>query len=267
MTTATETFHISLDAPDAYESRFVPRLFAPWASPLVDAAGVDVGHRVLDVATGTGIVARTAADRVGGAGSVVGIDLNPAMLAVAERLRPDIEWREGDAGELPFPSRSFDVVLCQAALMFFPDAMRALSEMARVVDDYGSVAIQVWDRREDQPAYRQFIDAAAPHAGPDAINLLSSYFSHGDLYELTALMRAAGLRQVLSRTETTFLHFDSVDEFVMTEVESTPLAERVSAEVLERIIEDSRKALHGFKTEEGTLDIPMRGRVITAKRR
>jgi ubiquinone/menaquinone biosynthesis C-methylase UbiE len=89
----TETFQVSLDSAEAYESVFVPALFEPWARMLVDAAGVGAGDRILDVACGTGIVARIAADRVGAGGSVVGIDRNPAMLAVARRLRPDIEWR------------------------------------------------------------------------------------------------------------------------------------------------------------------------------
>ena len=170
---STQTFHLSLDAAETYESVFVPALFEPWARMLVDAAGVGPGDRVLDVACGTGIVARIAADRVGAGGSVVGLDRNPAMLAVAERLRPDIEWREGDASGLPFLARSFDVVLCQAALMFFSDPRRALGEMARAIKDDGIVAIQVWDRLEDQPAYRPFIDAAARSAGPDATDLLA----------------------------------------------------------------------------------------------
>ncbi len=177
---ATETFELSLDAAEAYESVFVPALFEPWAKMLVDTAGVGPGDRVLDIACGTGVVARHAADRAV-AGSVVGLDRNRAMLAVAERLRPDIEWCEGDASGLPFLARSFDVVLCQAALMFFPDAGRALREMARAIKDDGTVAIQVWDRLDDQPAYRRFIDAAARSAGPDATRLLSSYFSRGDL--------------------------------------------------------------------------------------
>ena len=80
----------------------------PWARMLVDAGGVGPGDRVLDVACGTGMVSRIAADRVGARGSVVGLDRNPAMLAVAERLHPDI-------------GRSFDVVLCRAALTCFTD--------------------------------------------------------------------------------------------------------------------------------------------------
>jgi ubiquinone/menaquinone biosynthesis C-methylase UbiE len=260
----TESFQLSLDTAEAYESAFVPALFEPWARIVVDAAGVREGDRVLDVACGTGIVARVAADRAGPKGSVVGIDRNPAMLAVAKRLRPDIEWREGDASGLPFLARSFDIVVCQAALMFFPDPRASLKEMARAVKDDGTVAIHVWERLQDQPAYRPFIDVAARSAGPDATDLLGSYFSRGDLSELWRLLEAGGLWPAATITEATMLRFGSVDEFVMTEVQSTPLGERLAGDAVARIIEDSREALRAYTSPDGTLDIPIRGHVITA---
>ncbi|MGH7821530.1 MAG: class I SAM-dependent methyltransferase, partial [Candidatus Binatia bacterium] len=143
MERAAETFQISLETAEVYESRFVPALFAGWALELVDFAGVAPGQAVLDVACGTGIVARTAFERMKGRGRVVGLDLNEAMLTVAGRVRPEVEWRRGDAADLPFPDRSFDAVLCQMALMFFPDRGRALGEMRRVVDAGGTVAVAV----------------------------------------------------------------------------------------------------------------------------
>jgi ubiquinone/menaquinone biosynthesis C-methylase UbiE len=261
---STQTFDLSQDSAEAYEEVFVPALFEPWARLLVDAAGVHAGDRVLDVACGTGIVARIAAERVGPRGSVVGVDRNPAMLAVAERLRPDIEWREGDAAGLPFLARSFDVALCQAALMFFADPRRALREMARAIKDDGTVAIQVWDRLDDQPAYRPFIDVVSRVAGRDATSILGSYFSRGDLSALQALVRAAGLWPAAGGTRSTDLHFDSVDAFVMTEVRSTPLGERLTSDVLATIIEGSRDALGAFTGPDGTLNIPIRGHVITS---
>ncbi|HET9309868.1 MAG TPA: methyltransferase domain-containing protein [Actinomycetota bacterium] len=103
---ATETFQISIERAEAYEAQLVPALFEEWAGRLVVATGVSPGHRVLDVACGTGIVARTAAGPVGGGGNVVGLDLNEEMLTVARRVRPDLEWRQGDAARLPFPDRS-----------------------------------------------------------------------------------------------------------------------------------------------------------------
>ena len=153
-----------------YESQFVPALFAEWAPHLVEAGGVAPGQAVLDVACGTGVVARAAADRMGGLGRVVGLDLNEGMLTVAGRLRPDIEWRQGDAAALPFAPGSFDVVLCQSALMFFPDRAGALREMARVVTAGGTVAVQVWDQLEAQEGYAAMY---APSPGTSGRRLAS----------------------------------------------------------------------------------------------
>jgi len=123
-TQPAEAFQIPIEAAEAYEATFVPAFFAQWAPILCDAAGVGAGHTVLDVACGTGIVARVAAERAGAA-RVTGVDRNEAMLTVARRVRTDIDWRHGDAAALPLPGRSFDAVLCQMALMFFPDPIRA----------------------------------------------------------------------------------------------------------------------------------------------
>ena len=101
--TTTERFQVSLGAAEQYEARFVPAIFAEWAPLLADISGVGPASRVLDVACGTGIVARTVADRLAGTGRVVGVDLNDGMLAVARRVRPDLDWRQGDAADLPFP--------------------------------------------------------------------------------------------------------------------------------------------------------------------
>ena len=97
-----ESFQVTLEAAEMYEAAFVPAFFAQWAPILCDEAGISEGMRVLDVACGTGVVTRVAADQVGPLGAVTGIDLNDAMLAVARRIRPDIDYRLGDAAALPF---------------------------------------------------------------------------------------------------------------------------------------------------------------------
>jgi ubiquinone/menaquinone biosynthesis C-methylase UbiE len=146
---------------DRLASEFATSLFAQWAPALVDAAGVQPGHSVLDVACGTGILARIAADRVGPSGTVSGVDLNQGMLTVARRLRPDLDWRQGDVADLPFADGSFDVVACQSALMFFPDATGALREMGRVCRPAGTVAVQVYRSLDDQPAYGPWVELVA----------------------------------------------------------------------------------------------------------
>jgi ubiquinone/menaquinone biosynthesis C-methylase UbiE len=267
MSSSAETFQISAEQAEIYEVKFVPAIFADWAPHLVDAAGVGPGQTVLDVACGTGVVARLAAERVGTTGKVVGLDLNQAMLTVARRLRPDIEWQQGDAARLPFSDGSFDVVLCQSALMFFPDPALALREMARVVTSDGTVALQVYSSLESQPGYGPFVEVAARHAGPSAISLLGTYWVHGDLDALAGLLESAGLRTTTIRTRLGTATFDSIDELVATEVEGTPLAERISNEVYRKIVEDSRAALRQFGTEADGVKVPIEGHLITARRR
>ncbi|MGH2554222.1 MAG: class I SAM-dependent methyltransferase [Actinomycetota bacterium] len=267
MASSMETFQIPLEAAEVYESKFVPRIFGKWAPHIVDAAEIRAGQTVLDVACGTGVVAREAADRMEGQGKVVGLDLNENMLVVARRLRPDIEWRQGDAAELPFPDGSFDAVLCQAALMFVPDPVRALGEMARVVSTDGTVAVQVFGRAEAQPAYVRFVDVAARHVGPEATTLLGTYWSLGDLDKLAVLFEEAGLEITDTRTRVETATWDSIDELIKTEIDGSPLSGRISAEVYQKILEDSREALRSFQSGTGQAEIPLVGHLITARKR
>jgi len=111
--TGEESWQVSGSAAEVYERCFVPAIFGQWAPRLVDAARVSAGDRVLDVGCGTGVLARAAADRVAPAGQVTGIDINEGMLAVARRMGPLVDWRQGDATDLPLPDESYDVVVSQ----------------------------------------------------------------------------------------------------------------------------------------------------------
>ena len=264
MTGPVQTYQLSVQAAEAYESSFVPALFADWAPHLVEAAGVAGGQAVLDVACGTGVVARTAADRMGGRGRVVGLDINEGMLAVAGRLRPDVEWRQGDAGDLPFGAGEFDVVLCQSALMFFPDRAGALREMARVATAGGTVAIQVWDRLEAQAGYGAMYDAFAGHLGGQAAELGGAYWALGDLDLLGSLFEAAGLELAAARTRVGTARFGSATEAVATEIEATPLAERIDRATYERVLAAGTEAMGPFVVDGGRVELPIRGHIVTA---
>ena len=270
MTTPTgpvESFQLPIEAAELYESAFVPAFFAQWAPILCEVAGVAPPRSVLDVACGTGIVARTAAELLGPDGTVVGVDINEAMLAVAGRVRPDIDWRQGDATMLPFADESFDTVLCQMAMMFFADRRAAVSEMARVATSDGTVAVVVPAALETQAAFRPFVELATRVAGPEAKSLLTTYFVCGDLGELTALFEDAGLRVTVRRSVTGTYGAPSVDAAVTTEVESTPLIDRISEATYRRLRDEAVAVLAPFTEPDGRLVAPFECLVVAASRR
>jgi ubiquinone/menaquinone biosynthesis C-methylase UbiE len=261
-----EAFQIPIEAAEFYESAFVPAFFAQWAPLLCDAAGVEPGQQLLDVACGTGIAARTAAERVRPNGRVVGVDLNEAMLAVARRVAPGIEFRTGDAAALPFSDRSFDGSLCQMALMFFPDRAAALREMARVVVDGGAVAIAVPGALDAQPAFRPFVELAGRHAGSEAMTLLSTYFACGSLDALDRLVESVGLTITAAHRHVGVYRAPSIDAFVTTEVESTPLVERIGDDVYRAIRAGAHDVLAPFTTADGSVEAPFESNIVAARR-
>jgi ubiquinone/menaquinone biosynthesis C-methylase UbiE len=262
----TDTFQISLEQAKAYEERFVPALFAQWAPHMVDVAEVVPGHRVLDVACGTGVVARAVAERTDPA-LVVGLDVNPAMLEVARSVRPDIEWREGDAQALPFGDGSFHAALCQSALFFFPDPDVAIAEMARVVDRGGVVAVQTYAGLEAQPGYRRLVDVVVEHTGEEARGLLETYWSQGDLAALGATLEAAGLEVVESRSRWGTARYGSVDELVHAEIGASPLADRVTPDQVEAISRGCAERLGRFAAADGRLPLPILAHMVAGRRR
>jgi SAM-dependent methyltransferase len=263
--TTTEDFQVSREAAELYEARFVPAIFAEWAPLLADLACVTPGQTVLDVACGTGIVARTVADRFAGNGRVVGVDLNEGMLTVARGVRPDVDWRQADVADLPFDDGSFDAVLCQMALMFFPDRLGALREMARVTRPGGVVALAVPASLEDQPAYGPFVGMAADVAGPDAVSLLGTYWACGDLDGLRRMLGSAGLEVTEVRTHKGTARFDSPDELAVTEVQASPLADRLTPEAYAAIRAGAREVLAPFTRPGGQLDAPLHGHLVSAR--
>lgn len=260
--TDTESFQLSLDTARAYEATFVPAIFAEWAPHTVTAAGVDPGQTVVDVACGTGIVARRALDVVGANGTVIGVDLNDAMLTVAADVEPGVDWRSGDVTALPVDDASADAVTCQMAFMFFPDRLAAFAELGRIVRPGGRIVVTVPAALDRQPAYRPFVDAAARHAGPDAVSLLSTYWSCGDLTALGAEAERAGLQIIEQRTRTGTCGFESPAAFVETEVNASPLAERVTPTALDAITADVAGELMA-KADGQPFGVPLVGHLLT----
>jgi ubiquinone/menaquinone biosynthesis C-methylase UbiE len=262
----TEAFQITREQAEAYERMFVPALFAQWAPLVVDIARVADGQRVLDVACGTGVATRAAADRVGPTGSVVGLDLNPAMLEVAAGTRSDIEWRQGDATALPFGDEEFDAVLCQSALFFFPDVDAAVAEMSRVARPGGAVAVQTYASLDEQPGFLELDNVVRRIAAMDALQLLDTYWSQGDLSILCKTLSRAGLDIVETRTTLGTAMYGSVKNLIEIEVKGTPLADRLSDDQISEILAVSTDVFAKFVTPAGKLELPIRALLVMGRK-
>jgi SAM-dependent methyltransferase len=259
-------WQLSNDTAVAYERDFVPAIFAQWPPQIADIAGIAPGDRVLDVGCGTGVLAREAAARIGPDGRVTGLDLNEGMLAVARRLRPEIDWRQGDALDLPFADRAFDVVVSQFALMFFPDRPLALREMWRVLAPGGRLAVAVCAPLEETRGYRLFADILRREAGEDAAAMVESYFGLGDVAELLRLCEAAGILDPRILTRDGWARFASIEEFGRIEIKGSPLAGLVEPADFERVLTAAREALGEFRDANGKLAVPLGARIVAARK-
>lgn len=148
---------------DVYQSHLVPLIFEPYATDLGKRLASRSPGRVLEIAAGTGVVTREIASVLPRDVTIVATDLNQAMLDVAARLGTSrlVEWRQADAMQLPFANGSFDAVVCQFGVMFFPDKPKAYSEARRVLRPGGVFIFNAWDRIEEN----QFADVVTDAVG------------------------------------------------------------------------------------------------------
>ena len=219
----------SSNAPENYEHFFVPVIGEPLAKELIRQAALQEGERILDVACGTGIVARLARQQAGVAGTVTGVDLNPGMLAVARSATPPdapIEWHEAGAEAMPLPDEAFDVALCQLGLQFMEDKPGALKEMWRVLAPGGRLLLNI--PGPPGPVFTALAGAMEHHIGPAAAGFVNRVFSLHDTEEIRQLLNNAGFRDVTVQAEHTTLSLPEPKAFLWQYVHSTPLAGAVS---------------------------------------
>ena len=206
---ASPDLEAQVNAAKAYEALLVPALTGQWVPQLLDAAGVRAGQRILDVACGTGVVAREAQRRTGPTGYVAGLDPSAGMLAVAKQTTPAVDWREGVAESIPFPPDSFDAVVSQFGLMF-TQPEQAIREMLRVSRPDGRVVAATWDAIENIPAYAAEARLFEELAGSRAAAPLRAPFALGDREDLTTSFARAGASRVTVDTLTGVARFPSI---------------------------------------------------------
>ena len=263
-----------LSPADVYEGYFVPAMFLPWARVLLARSAPRPGERVLDVACGTGIVARQAAPLVGEGGTVVGLDMNPAMLAVARSsvidAGPQITWREGSALDLPFPTASFDLVFCQHGLQFLPERLRAVREMHRVLVPGGRVSVMVLQALERHPVFETLMKSVARYLSMPLSSVMIPFAMY-DAVELVDVFTEAGFRSIDVVAESTVVRFADRDEFVPRAVQSSAaavpafakLGKPEQADLLKSVCEEVAPAVVPYFEGENVV-FPMHAHVVMA---
>lgn len=254
-----------------YERDLVPVLFEPWVPELVELTAPKPGERVLDLACGTGIVARIAAGHVAPSGAVTGVDVNGSMLAVARRtgaaVRPSIEWRQANAIDTGLPDAAYDVVFCQQGLQFVPDRRAAVRELYRLTAPAGRVAVSVWCD-PDSPGYAPLPATFARHCPqlPEATRFVHAIFGLPDPDELRQLLTGAGFREVRVIRRSRTVRHRSAEAWVRAFLGAAPIPgiAGLAAPVRERIISDAAAAMRDGSPEG--FQFPMAANVAIARR-
>jgi ubiquinone/menaquinone biosynthesis C-methylase UbiE len=258
--------------PANYDRYLGPVFFHHYADDLVARLPVTPGMRVLETACGTGIVTERLAARLGDAGSLVATDLNEAMLAHGRDRLPRgerVEWRQADATALRFDAGSFDAVVCQFGLMFYPDKAAGVREALRVLGPGGLYLFSVWDRIERNPIARITHETVARFFEKDPPQFYTTPFSLHDPEPTLRLLRDAGFSDVQ------WLHVEKVGtspsaaEATIGLVEGNP----IYAAIMERrpdALEDIKKAVAAALAKElgdKPVRCPERALVFSARRR
>jgi SAM-dependent methyltransferase len=260
---ANERGQVATSAAEVYEEFFVPALFGAWPKIVLAEAAVGSGHRVLDVACGTGVLARQAMSQVGEDGTVVGLDANAGMLAVAKRMEPQIEWKLGIAEDLPFANRSFDRVVSQFGLMFFTDPHRAITEVARVTKAEGRVAIATWASLEETPGYADLVDLLDQLFGDEAAAALRAPYLMGDPFDLESVVASALPDAQVTRHDGV-ARFESIDDWVHTDIRGWTLSEMIDDAGYARLLGEARRRLARYTDENGRVAFSAPALIATA---
>lgn len=238
-------------AAEIYEEFFLPALFDQWPNRLLEAAGVGIGDRVLDVGCGTGVLARAALHVVGESGEVVGIDPNEGMLGVARRTS-GIDWKQGAAEDLGFADASFDHVVSQFVMMFVADRRRAAQEMARVLVPGGRLAIATWASLEEAPGYAAMARLLDRLFGSDAADAVRHPFVLGDPDRLAEIL-SPNFADLEVRQHAGVARFDSIEAWVRTEIRGWILSE-MSADDYEGLLTEALVDLAAFTDSAGRVE-------------
>ncbi|MFD0315922.1 class I SAM-dependent methyltransferase [Streptomyces flavalbus] len=264
-------FQLQGSAPERYE-HFIAPMMAPFIETVLDTVDLYPGAQVLDLACGTGFVARAAANRVGPTGHVAAADINEGMLKVAHakapHVYPDLELTLAPADQLPYEDASFDTVICQQGAQFFPDLTAALRETARVLRPDGRLALTVWAPAERSPYFAAQYEVLRRYAAPEDTDAFRAAFSL-TADRLTSALTDAGLHDATAREITRDVHTPPLKEWVPGQMASVPWTRSLTTTGQDTMTQASQalvERLTDYEAPDGTATLPFTAILVTALR-
>lgn len=259
-----ETGQVSAAAAIIYENQYLPALFEEWCPLVVEAAQIQNGQHVIDVACGTGVLAIAAADRVGPEGTVAGIDINDGMLNLARLKSSRVDWHNAPAEALPFGDNKFNCAVSQFGLMYFDNQEAGLREMMRVLQPGGSLVVVVWDKPDNNPGFaaeEQLWQKTFGDAWAD-----DTPFNLGSKKALQNLFNRSGITELEITTHQGTGRFDSIESWIHTGAKGWTEDDAISDEQLEGLLQTAEKDLADFKTAEGAVAFPTSAHIVSARK-
>ncbi|MEU9285926.1 methyltransferase domain-containing protein [Streptomyces sp. NPDC048275] len=265
-------FQLKGSAPERYEQYAAP-FMAPFVDAVLDAVDLFPGATVLDLACGTGFAARAAAARVGPAGRISAADVNEGMLRVAAahapRLYPDIEFTTAPADKLPYPDATFDAVVCQQGVQFFPDLDAALAETARVTREGGRFAATAWADRNLLPYFVAQYEAIKEYGGREIATSYEAAFS-GTAARLTTALRAAGFHDVTAHEVTFGITLPPLADYARNQLSSLSWGQEIVDNAGQDALVQAGHAIHTHLADrtapDGSATLPFTANLVTAVR-
>ncbi|MEM8860188.1 MAG: methyltransferase domain-containing protein [Chloroflexota bacterium] len=264
--TVQERGQVTSSAAEIYEEFYLPALFRQWTGSIIDAAGIAVKHNVLDIACGTGVLARDILPVVGRGGGVTGLDINPGMLAVARNQEPNINWVEHKAEQLPFEDNQFEAVVSQFGMMFFEDRHAVVAEMARVLRPGQRLAVAVWDSLENTPGYAALVDLLDRLFGSEIAQGLRSPYNLGNTELFASYFDLPELKDVRLETKIGYAQFASLQDWIFTDIKGWVMSEAFGDAELELLLKEAETALAGYADKNGRVKFEAPAHILSARK-
>jgi ubiquinone/menaquinone biosynthesis C-methylase UbiE len=255
---------VPVNFAEAYERFLVPAIFRPWANDLLDRIRPNGAESLLDVACGTGIVARLLRERRGTGENITGVDANPEMIGVARALAPDVAWQTANALDLPFEAAAFELVVCQQGLQFFPDRAAAVRQMRRVLTAGGRVALSTWRPLLENPLLCRLHQLAVARFGEHD----DRRFSFSNAEQIVTLLADAGFHDIRAETVTRAERLPDANTFIALNLTATidqldDMTPDNRAETIARFQLEAKSALASFVDDLAFVH-PVSANIVTA---